>query len=73
MDYSNIEKIISVENWSKTYVENNEFKSTDPLDEVNEYLSKGWSLLSIDCISNDDHTSHIKQYILGYPKSNSSK
>lgn len=55
------------------YVENNEIKSTDPLDKVNEYLSNGWFLLSIDCVSNDDHTSHIKQYILGYPKSDSSK
>lgn len=74
MDYSNIEKIVSVDNHSEIYVdENDEFQSTNPLDEVNKYLSEGWVLLSIDSNPNDDHTSHVKQYILGLPKSNSSK
>lgn len=74
MDYSNIEKIISIENHSNVYVdENNDFQETKPLDEVNKYLSEGWVLLSIDAVPNADHTSHINQYILGLPKSNSSK
>ena len=74
MDYSNIEKIMNIDNSPEIYVDgNDEFKQSNPLDEVNKYLSQGWVLLSIDSIPNDDHTSHIQQYILGYPKSNSSK
>lgn len=74
MDYSNIKKIISIDNSSELYVDkNNDFQHTDPLDEVNKYLSKGWILLCIDAYPNDDHTSHINQYILGLPNSNSSK
>lgn len=74
MDYSNIEKLIDVDNYSEMYVdENNEIQHTNPLDIVNDYLSKGWQLLAIDHIPNDDHTSHIRKYVLGYPKSNSTK
>lgn len=71
MDYSNIEKIISIENNSELYVdENDNFQHTNPLDEVNKYLSEGWVLLCIDTYPNDVHASHIHQYILGLPKSN---
>lgn len=74
MDYSNIEKIISIDNYSEMYVdENDNFARTDPLDKVNNYLAKGWILLAIDCSPNDDHTSHILKYVLGFPKSNSTK
>lgn len=74
MDISNIEKIINIYNDHKMYVDkNDEFQVTNPLDKVNEYLSNGWVLLSIDASPNEDHTSHIIQYILGLPKSNSSK
>lgn len=73
MNYSNIEKIINIENKTDVIVDDNDnFKVTNPLDEVNKYLSKGWVLLAIDAFPNDDHTSHINQYILGFPKSNSS-
>lgn len=67
MDYCNIEKIINVNNNTDWLNPNN------PIDIVNDYLSKGWILLSIDCNSNADNTSHIRQYILGYPKSNSTE
>lgn len=74
MDFSNIEKIINIDNHIEMYVdENDNFKSTNPIDEVNKYLVEGWILLSIDATPNDDHTSHINQYILGYPKSDFSK
>ena len=74
LDYSNIEKIINIENDNGWYVdENDEFQSKNPINKVNEHLSNGWILLSIDARPNDDHTSHIERYILGYPKSNSSK
>lgn len=74
MEYSNIDKIISIENHSNIYVdENDQFQSKDPLDEVNKYLSEGWILLSIDSVPNDDHTSRIQQYVLGHLKSNPSK
>ena len=74
MDFSNIEKIINIDNERKMYVdESDKFQIANPLDKVNEYLSNGWILLSIDSSPNDDHTSHIVQYILGLPKSDSSK
>lgn len=70
MDYSNFEKIISIENSHACYIENDEFVENDPLKEVNEHLSNGWVLITIDAIPNDDHTSHVREYILGFPKSN---
>lgn len=74
MDYSNIEKIISIENSSEMYVdENDDFVREEPIDKVNDYLSKGWILLTINCSPNEDHTSHIQEYVLGLPKSNSPK
>lgn len=74
MNYSNIQKIINITNETKVIVddEKGEFHTANPLDEVNKYLAEGWILLAIDAIQNDDHTSHIKQYILGFPKLDSS-
>lgn len=72
--YDDIEKLIEVSAHNECYVdENDEFQTRYAVDKVNEYLGKGWKLLSINYSINDDHTSYVNSYILGFPKSNSSK
>ncbi len=72
--YDNIEKLIEISANDECYVdENDEFQTRYAVDKVNKYLEEGWKLLSINCSINDDHTSYVKSYILGLPKSDSSK
>lgn len=72
--YDDIEKLIEISAHNEIYVdENDEYQTRYAVDNVNEYLKKGWKLLSINYSINDDHTSYVNSYILGLPKSNSSK
>lgn len=72
--YDDIEKLIELSSRNECYVDDNDNVQTEyAIDKVNEYLANGWKLLAINCYQNADYTSQVNSYILGYPKSNSSK
>ena len=72
--YDDIEKLIELSSHNECYVDDNDdFQTRYAIGKVNEYLSNGWKLLAINCSQNDDHTSQVHSYILGYPKSNSAE
>lgn len=61
-------KIIDVEKIIKISLIDCLSENLDLIDKVNKYLSDGWVL-----IDHNFGTSQIETYLLGYPRSNSSK
>ena len=72
--YENIEKLIEISALGETYVDDNdEFQTNYAVNKVNEHLANGWKLLAINSCQTSENTSEVHSYILGFPKSNSSK
>lgn len=71
--YSNIEKVLVISAKNEIEVKNEEIITIYAYDILNDYLSKGWVLLGLDYQPVADNGASLYQYIIGFPKSNSSQ
>lgn len=72
--YENIEKLVEISALGIDSIDSDDnFQTISAVDIVNKHLAEGWKLLAINSYQTSDNTSQVHSYILGFPKSNSSK